>query len=57
MPGLRGSETGFDWVGVAGFETAASSSRTKRRLAKLRYNPGPAAEPQTRLPREDFDQV
>jgi hypothetical protein len=28
------------WVGVAGFEPAASSSRTKR-AAKLRYTPPP----------------
>jgi hypothetical protein len=31
-------------VGVAGFEPAASSSRTKR-AAKLRYTPSPGAEP------------
>jgi hypothetical protein len=29
------------WVGVAGFEPAASSSRTKR-AAKLRHTPPPA---------------
>jgi hypothetical protein len=29
------------WVGVAGFEPAASSSRTKR-AAKLRYTPATA---------------
>ena len=32
------------WVGVAGFEPAASSSRTKR-AAKLRYTPPPASWP------------
>jgi hypothetical protein len=31
------------WVGVAGFEPAASSSRTKR-AAKLRYTPPTAEE-------------
>ena len=31
------------WVGVAGFEPAASSSRTKR-AAKLRYTPLTARE-------------
>jgi hypothetical protein len=31
------------WVGVAGFEPAASSSRTKR-AAKLRYTPATAEE-------------
>ena len=31
----------LSWVGVAGFEPAASSSRTKR-AAKLRYTPPPA---------------
>jgi hypothetical protein len=36
------------WVGVAGFEPAASSSRTKR-AAKLRYTP-PAQNPS--VPRE-----
>jgi hypothetical protein len=29
------------WVGVAGFEPAASASRTQR-AAKLRYTPPPA---------------
>src|SRR5580700_5170958 len=33
----------FELVGVAGFEPAASSSRTKR-AAKLRYTPAPRAE-------------
>jgi hypothetical protein len=31
------------WVGVAGFEPAASSSRTKR-AAKLRYTPATATQ-------------
>jgi hypothetical protein len=31
------------WVGVAGFEPAASSSRTKR-AAKLRYTPATEIE-------------
>jgi hypothetical protein len=34
----------FYLVGVAGFEPAASSSRTKR-AAKLRYTPPPAPTP------------
>ena len=33
----------FELVGVAGFEPAASSSRTKR-AAKLRYTPAPWAD-------------
>jgi hypothetical protein len=34
----------LSWVGVAGFEPAASSSRTKR-AAKLRYTPPPMPNP------------
>jgi hypothetical protein len=38
---VRGAKCALTWVGVAGFEPAASSSRTKR-AAKLRYTPPPA---------------
>ena len=38
------SQMPSELVGVAGFEPAASSSRTKR-AAKLRYTPPPAPDP------------
>ena len=38
MPGSEIGTGALAWVGVAGFEPAASSSRTKR-AAKLRYTP------------------
>ncbi len=41
-PPIKGSEP-LTWVGVAGFEPAASSSRTKR-AAKLRHTPLTARE-------------
>ena len=42
-PSLMRRNEPLTWVGVAGFEPAASSSRTKR-AAKLRYTPLTARE-------------
>ena len=44
---LGGNHMPSELVGVAGFEPAASSSRTKR-AAKLRYTPPPAPNPRRR---------